>query len=145
MGAAYQTLAGELGSNLRARQMSRDVTRAQFIGDLGHELPQAVSASGMTPEQFETWLLEQSEDDIATLPFVGRMRDVMHFRLRNPTEAWEANDLVDMMYLPCATAYADYVVAENQTRHYLQRAQRTRTDGAEVMSTLTELVDHLGR
>ncbi len=140
---SYRSLGVELGSNTRAREMSRDVTRAMFLSDLSHDLAEVVTASGMSARDFEIWLVDVSEDDIASLPYMGRMRDVLHLRLRNPSERWGANDLVDMMYLPCAAAYADFVVAENQARHHLLRAQHGRTDGAQVMSSVAELVERL--
>lgn len=140
---AHHTLAIELRTNTRARSRSRDVTRAMFLSDLGADLAEAVAASDMRMRDFDTWLADEAEQDLQNAPYLGRMRDVIHFRLRNSEETWEPNDLIDMNYLPLAAAYTDYVVAENQTRHYLLRAQRTRTGGAKVMSSIAQLVDDL--
>ena len=137
---SHQNLATELRSNTRARQLSREVTRARFLTDLGDDLHQAVLRGGVTVQAFGEWLAESAEHDLASSPYLGRMRDVIHFRLRNAGDTWEPNDLIDMLYLPCAAAYADIVVCERKTGDYLRRAQRTRIDGARVLTSFVDLV-----
>ncbi len=141
--SSHQDLASELRSNSKARHMSRDLTRARFLTDLGMDLHESVTASGLSPETFADWLTCYAEDDIAAAPYLGRMRDVIHFRLRNADDSWEPNDLIDMLFLPCATAYADIVVSEQKTGDYLRRAQRSRCDGARIVISFSELVDVL--
>ncbi len=101
----------------------------------------------MTPrcplEDFHTWMLETADDDLTKLAYVGRNRDVIHLRLCNSNDQWKANDLIDMNYLPCAAAYADYIVAERKTIDYLRRAERGRTGGAVTSSSLAQLFEHL--
>ena len=60
---------------------------------------------------------------LAELPYLGRAREVTHYRLMNAQDAWEANDLDDLHHLACAAGYADIVVGEKKF-HYLQRAER---------------------
>ncbi len=104
---------------------------------------ESVAASGLSPETFADWLRSDAEDDIAAAPYLGRMRDVIHFRLRNADDRWQPNDLIDMLFLPCAAAYADIVMAERKTGDYLERAERSRCDGARVVTSFSELVDVL--
>jgi hypothetical protein len=140
---SHQPLAEELRTNTRARELPRDLTRMRFLTDLAPDLAEVAAASGMSMERFQVWCAKDAEGDLQKLPYLGRMRDVIHFRLRNAGDRWEPNDLVDMMYLPCAAAYADFVVAENKTRDYLLRAQRTRSDGALVVSSIAQLMERL--
>lgn len=142
--ASHEELAKELRSNSKARHLSRDVTRARFLTDLGLDLPQAAALSGLTAEAFGVWLADDAEKDLAAAPYLGRMRDAIHSRLRNADDSWEANDLIDMLFLPCAAAYADFVVSERKAGDYLLRAQRSRSDGARIITSLADLLDFLG-
>lgn len=72
------------------------------------------------------------------------MRDVIHLRLRNDRDVWEPNDLIDMLFLPCAAAYADVVVSERKTGDYLARVHRSRADGARIVTSFPQLIDALG-
>ncbi len=123
---------------------SRAATRARFLSDLGIELPAAAVSAGMSPESMGHWITNDSEAEIAAAPFLGLMREVMDMRLRNPNERWEANDLVDMLFLCCAAAYADVVVAEKKTVGYLRRARKHSFGRARLCTSLAEAVAELG-
>ena len=138
--AGHQELAVELARNPVARAHSREVTRAKFLTDLGLELPTAAAAAGLTPLALAEWLRHDCEADIAASPFLGLMREVVHLRLRNGQDRWAPNDLIDMLFLCCAGAYADVVVAENKTADYLRRARRAGHGRASVCSSLVEAV-----
>lgn len=142
--SSHHDLAKELRSNTKARHLSRDVTRAWFLSDLGMDLHIAVAESGLTPEEFGTWLTEFAEADLAAAPYLGRMRDVIHMRLRNDRDVWEPNDLIDMLFLPCAAAYAAVVVSERKTGDYLARVHRSRADGARIVTSFAQLIDAVG-
>jgi hypothetical protein len=66
-------------------------------------------------------------------------------RLRNAGHGWEATDLVDIMFLCCAGAYADVVVGERPAVGYLRQAQqpapksRLATNLHEALTRLEEL------
>lgn len=141
--ASHHRLAVELGTNSKARHLSRDLTRSLFLTDLGMDLPQAVCLSGMSPSAFKVWLEDEAETDLVAAPFLGRMRDVIHLRLRNSEDNWEPNDLIDMLFLPCAAAYADFLVCERKTGDLLRRGERHRNDGAQIVSSLVDLTDLL--
>jgi len=77
------------------------------------------------------------------MPFIGRLREVLFHRLRNPEDHWEPNDLVDVQFLSCAAGYASVVVGERKASHYLQLAGQGFGDGAQIVSTLPDAVDAL--
>jgi DNA-binding CsgD family transcriptional regulator len=68
--------------------------------------------------------------------------DALSVRLLNRAR-WEPNDLVDMLYLSCAAAYADGVAAERTAARYLDTAWSGRPDPCPVVPTLHQLVAHL--
>lgn len=140
---SHHELAKELKTNAKARALARDVTRLRFLSDLSLDLDHAADGSGLAREAIWEWLTDQAESDLATLPYLGRMREVIHLRLMDAGDEWDGNDLVDMMYLPCAAAYADFVVGEKKALHYLNRACRGRSDGAVLLTSLSELMERL--
>lgn len=139
----HQDLADLLSANRAARERSRSVILAHLVRDLATEITLAAAASGMTDRDLERWLQDDVEADIASLPYLGRLLDVTHARVRDANDRWETNDFVDMMYLPCATGYADFVVAEKKARHYLRLVGRDRSDGATVVSRIADVVEAL--
>lgn len=74
------------------------------------------------------------------MPYLGRAREVTHERLMNTSDTWKAGDLVDMLYLPYAAAYADFLVGEKKIAHYLVNAQRKLGGGAQVVTSLAPVV-----
>lgn len=64
-------------------------------------------------------------------------------RFVDQSTKWESNDLVDMLYLSCAAAYCDYVVAEAKTATHLQQIQRRLGVKVNVFSNLQCLVESL--
>jgi hypothetical protein len=99
--------------------------------------------SGLPPEQIAETLLQGLQERTDTMPFLRLYADALGVRLLNPTTRWEPNDLIDMLYLACAAAYADGVAAERAAAKYLNAAWRDRPDPCPVVPTLGELVSHL--
>jgi hypothetical protein len=71
------------------------------------------------------------------------MHAATHTRLRNAGDTWHSHDLNDMLYLACASAYADIVVCEKKAADYLTRAWRDRIGGAPLVTSLSALVERL--
>ena len=67
----------------------------------------------------------------------------MHRRLMNTSNRWESNDLVDLMFLPLAAAYADHVVCERKTALDLRAVASEVPPGATVHRTIEELLEEL--
>lgn len=102
-----------------------------------------VQRRGLPPEQTAATLLQGLQDRTDTMPFLRLYADALAVRLLNPTTRWEPNDLIDMLYLACAAAYADGVAAERKAAQYLGAAWRDRPAPCPVVPTLGELVSHL--
>jgi hypothetical protein len=98
--------------------------------------------SGLSPEDTGTALLRGLQAGTATMPFLGLFADALSVRLLNRAR-WEPNDLIDMLYLACAAAYADGVAAERAASHYLNAAWQDRPKPCPVVATLRELESHL--
>jgi hypothetical protein len=77
------------------------------------------------------------------MPFLRLYADALGARLLNPTTRWVPNDLIDMLYLACAAAYADGVAAERAAAQYLSTAWQGRPAACPVAPTLGGLVSHL--
>jgi len=86
--------------------------------------------------------LAGDDDPIARMPFLAQMRQMLFARLRNHTQRWEANDLIDILFLCCAAGYADVVVGERQAIGYLRQA-RTPRPRARLATTLQEAISML--
>ena len=118
----------------------RKATLDAFIATLGHGLNDAAITSGFGLYRLATWIRERAEEDLASLPYVGLQRELIHVRLMNAQDEWNPNDLVDVLYLSCAAAYADYVVCEKKLGHYLQRVGKMRPGGARILTSVDELM-----
>lgn len=136
-------LARHLVSEPRNKSHLRTITLHAFLSDLGDDLFHALHESGTTSSEYERWLGEKADGDIAQLRYLGRKRELMHLRLLNAQVPWGVNDLIDVLFLPCAAGYADYVVSEKLTGDYLQRANRGREDGARVFTSVAALISEM--
>jgi hypothetical protein len=88
-----------------------------------------------------------SDKELKKLLREGRMTallsELFATRFVDRSTKWESNDLVDMLYLSCAAAYCDYVVAETKTATHLQQIQRRLGMNVNVFSNLQSLVEAL--
>lgn len=141
---SFAPLAAAIPGNAKAKARLRDLTRTRFISDLGDELPAAAHERGVTAEDFASWLAHTAESDIARTPGLGRMREVLHLRLSNANERWEANDLNDWFHLSYAAGYLDLVLGERKTINYLRRAEpRVARGGAALHNRAEEALKDL--
>lgn len=97
---------------------------------------------GLSPEDAVTALLQGLQASTDTMPFLRLYADALGVRLLNRAQ-WEPNDLIDMLYLACAAAYADDVAAERAATQYLNIAWQARPEPCPVVPTLRELVSRL--
>lgn len=138
--AMHQNFATHLATEAAARPHLRTLTLYRFLADLGIGPMQAANEAGLSPSDYDRWLSSRADAEISQLPYLGRKREVIHLRLRNAQIAWDPNDLIDLLFLPCAAGYSDYVVCENQVGDYLRRVARNRSDGATVLTSIRDLV-----
>jgi len=127
---SFRGLADAMRGNERAKLMSRDLTRMRFISDLGEDFLRAASAA-MPSENFPKWMAE-CEDILSGVPALGRVRELMHLRITNSDDKWEAHDLNDMLFLSCAAGYADLVIGERKMINLLKRCAGNVSPGAKL-------------
>lgn len=127
---SFRGLADAMKGNERAKQMSRDLTRMRFISDLGEDFLRAASTA-MPSEDFPRWMAE-CEYALSGVPALGRVRELMHLRITNSDDKWEAHDLNDMMFLSYAAGYADLVIGEKKMINLLKRCDGRVSPGAKL-------------
>jgi len=133
----------ELLAYLRLHPTKRDlrvVAAARTLDDLQQELAAAARQVGLNINELEQRLHSGNlVEFFQQLPFVGRVMEITYLRLRNPQDVWVDNDLIDLIFLSCAAAYADFVVAEKKATHLLYQAAPQTSSGATVFATLSDL------
>jgi hypothetical protein len=123
----------------------RVVAAARTLDDLQQELAAAARQVGLNIDELEQRLHSGNLIEFfQRLPLVGRVMEITHLRLCNPQDVWVENDLIDLLFLSCAAAYADFVVAERKATHLLRQAARWTSSGAAIFATLYELCRDLG-
>jgi hypothetical protein len=143
---AQQETAELLAHDQAARAQARRVTLHAFLLDLGQHVAAACRSAGMDVASFRDWLLDAPENQIRSLPYLGRAREVHHQRLMNAQDRWHPHDLIDWLYLPLAAGYADHVVCENSHGHHLRRVdQALPTSGAQIHTTFSTLLAHIAQ
>lgn len=143
--SAHEALAGSLAADPKARFRLRSITLLAFLSDLGDDLLRALQEHSVTPPRFQEWVDARADGEIARLPYLGRMREVVHRRLANSQTAWGVNDLIDVPFLSCAAGYADYVVCEKHLAHHLKGVGHNLSGGAKVYSRCAPLIEDLER
>lgn len=117
----------ELAAMLRGADEPADVVRraagARMLVDMIDDIVRVAGLVGITPEAVID-RLTTTGDPVARMPFLAQMRQMLFARLRNAGQSWEANDLVDIMFLCCAAGYADLVVGERGAVGYLRQARQ---------------------
>ena len=78
---------------------------------------------------------------LSSSPMVALLSDLFVRRFIDHQTKWSRNDLIDMLHLSSAAAYADYVCAEVHTGTQLRQAQRTMGRKETVFTKLDELVE----
>jgi hypothetical protein len=141
--ASFQNLALRLRHRQSSKAEVRRASLAKMFFDLKSEIASAAQAAGFDQRGLDDWIETGLEVDLVRTPYLSRQYEVVHQRLSNADDHWEANDLTDINYLCCAAAYADVVVGEKKITEYLKRARNRVPDGAFVCRRLPEAVAHL--
>ncbi|WP_143681135.1 hypothetical protein [Streptomyces sp. 2R] len=111
--------------------------RALAISDVVSEGVTAARSLGIPMEERLAVELYERIDSMPSLRVYG---DVIGHRLAIRAR-WEPNDLIDMLYLGCAAAYADVVVAERVATNYLQRSWREGHQACPVVAKLPDAIE----
>ena len=110
----------------------------RLLDDMTDDLVRVARDASITPEEVIV-RLTAADDPLARTPFLAQMRQMLFARLRNAEQTWEANDLVDIMFLCCAAGYADLVVGERRAIGYLRQARQP-PPRARLATSLQEAV-----
>ncbi|MGC5344842.1 hypothetical protein [Streptomyces sp. DT171] len=143
----WAAVPAALAQYMRDHPAERDmrlVTVTYLLGDLKVDIAQACVLTGISNDELLHHL--QPENVVgffSQLPFTGRVLEIIQARLRNPSDKWANHDLNDLLFLACAAGYADHVVAEKKTGHYLREADKHVVPGASVHLNLRSLVEAL--
>jgi hypothetical protein len=141
--SGHHRLAEFMGQRRMGPEHSRINALACMLADLERELTTVASELNLDQERFSEWLEDTFERELARLPYLGRVYELVYRRLRDANKAWKINDLNDVQFLCCAAGYADLLVAENRTTHDLQQIAPRVPDGAILCNSLPEAVDRL--
>lgn len=114
----------------------------RMVGDMSPDIEIAYLGVGRNPLGFGEWFESLDREAFSGVPYLNRWYTVFGERLSNPQQPWEANDLMDLLYLPCAAAYCDVVVTEKSMAHYLKLADRAQ-EGAVITPQLRDLPEIL--
>ena len=78
----------------------------------------------ISPEEFTKWFERQLRDDLPHMPYLGLRFEFLVGKHSNHGVRWHDNDLIDMMFLYLAGAYADLVVCESSAASHIQQTQK---------------------
>jgi hypothetical protein len=110
--AVNQRFSGWLDSETqRTADQKRKSVDVLFMQDMGAEIADEARNAGLAPEELAHWL-SSPFPDVREMPALGVYREMLQQRHLNVGTTWKTNDLTDMVYLSCATGYADVVIAE---------------------------------
>ncbi|MDQ0811186.1 hypothetical protein QFZ63_002900 [Streptomyces sp. B3I7] len=111
--------------------------RALAINDV---ISEGVATAHRLGISVEGSLAVELYERIDSMPSLRVYGDAIGHRLAIRAK-WEPNDLIDMLYLGCAAAYADVVVAERAATNYLQRSWRGERQECPVVAKLPDAVE----
>ncbi|MDW4901236.1 hypothetical protein RB625_22765 [Streptomyces californicus] len=124
-----------------SKERRRKESKRFALADAAREIAEVAATNqlNMPPEE----IMEILEKSLASMPFAGLYADVLYSRLSQFEAKWESNDLIDMLYLTSATAYADIVVGEKAAKNYISAAWNARQGVCPIVKTLADAADRL--
>jgi hypothetical protein len=137
---ANQQLSDRLDGETRDSHQKRKSVDDFLLHDMEAEIAEEAYAAGVPPEQLRNWMRNEAADGFRELPSIGLFREMMHDRHLNKGTVWKPNDLTDMVYLSCATGYADFVVCERHMGSVLTQGVRRLGRPTRVFRRLRDAV-----
>ncbi|MFD5472647.1 hypothetical protein [Streptomyces sp. NPDC127105] len=135
----FNNVSGDPEFQARSPKQKEIDGRAIAVSDVLQEAVMTAHGLGIPVEERLASVLYERIDSMPSLRVYG---DVIGHRLKNRAK-WEPNDLIDILFLGCAAAYADVVVAERVATNYLQRSWGRRDRACPVVAKLPEAVEKL--
>jgi hypothetical protein len=108
---AQDALVELFSKDALSRDQVHRAALARLLVDYGAQELQNEKRVGL--QAIQSWLPRAAED-VAGMPYLGRLWRVMFARLRNGSP-WSENDLVDIHNLSAAAGYADVAAGEKRT------------------------------
>jgi hypothetical protein len=139
----YHRLATHLQDTKGTATDAREMALQALVKDLSIEIVECGRVAGASQPAVRRWMQNGASADVPRMPYLGRLCETTYLRLRNASDRWRGNDLVDMQYLSCAAGYASVVVGEKKMVDYLRRADRQVGSRAHLCATLVEAVELL--
>ncbi|MFD0199595.1 MULTISPECIES: hypothetical protein [Saccharothrix] len=139
----HRNLAQEMARNKERPEKRRTLGILAATIDVQREIAFAATTAGVSTDQLKEWYELYREHDLTQMPFLGLYADSVAFRLANAQRKWSGNDLIDGLFLCCATAYADAVAGERGATEYIKRSWGWRSDAAPIFATLPELLPYI--
>jgi len=137
---ANQRFSDWLDGEQRDAQQKRNCVDAFLLSDLQRDVAEEAWAAGSTPDEMSEWVLSGFGRGLSTLRSAAVYREAMHQRHLSHGTMWHPNDLTDLVYLSCAAAYADVIVAEGHMRGILRQALGRLGRPAPVFKKLRDAV-----
>ncbi|MGW6526866.1 hypothetical protein [Streptomyces venezuelae] len=135
----FNNVSGDPKFQARSSRQKQIDGRVMAVSDVLQEGVMAAHYLGIPVEERLASVLFERIDSMPSLRVYG---DVIGHRLKNRAK-WEPNDLIDILFLGCASAYADVVVAEKVATNYLQRSWGSKDRSCPVVAKLHEAVEKL--
>jgi hypothetical protein len=138
-----QLITDHLARSQLSAARKRATALSYIWGDNAQPVDEALRLLGADPKLRESFDLAQQMALLRSQPFTSLFTDLFVQRHISSSTVWKENDLIDLMFLCCATGYADFVAAEKHTGTQLIQAQRARQGSTTVHLNLESLVSAL--
>lgn len=94
----------------------------------------------LVADQTEPLTNTLTDSGLITLPALGLYGEALRDRSLDSKSKWKDNDLIDLLYLTCATGYADHVVCEKNSTTILRQGARRLKRVVSIHRTLADLI-----
>ena len=139
----FQEFTNWLSTQSLISDQKRKRIEISVLSDTSIEVAKEAHAIGLTSDEMRIWLEKRARSEIRSMPTLGLFTEVLQQKHLNPGTNWMPNDLVDLMYLTCAAAYADYVVGDNSQISQVEQALKRLGRPRNVYRNLRDLVTAL--
>ena len=123
----------------RTSEQKRKSVDALLLQDIAPEIAEEALSAGLTHPDVSRWLKGSATRDIREMPALGLFREMLQQRHLNVGTTWRSNDLTDMLYLSCATGYADIVVTERHMSAIASQSLRRLGRQVSVVPSLRDV------
>ena len=136
----FQLITDEVNKDGIPAHKRRGIVKAMFTKDFTQYIARAAVDSGITMDSFERWYNGRFDSDMRRMKTVGMWYEIFQSKHLNATTRWEDNDLIDMMFLSCAAANADFTVAERSMSGYIQQSAKRLGRTVRISKNFNDLV-----